>query len=153
MNPPAISALPAAALPASPSGSPVFFRRHSVLPGFSLALGYSVIYFALIVLLPLSAVFLKSATLGWQGFWHVVVNPRVLASFELSFAASLAAAAINLVCGLAFAWVLVRYDCPGKGVLDALVDLPFGLPTAVAGIALLTLAIKSAIEWRTNASG
>ena len=133
------------ALSASPvpaSRVPFLSRRHSVLPGFSLALGYSVIYLALIVLIPLAAVFLKSATLGWDGFWNVVTHPRVLASFKLSFGASLVAAAINLVFGLLFAWVLVRYRFPGKGLVDALIDLPFALPTAVAGISLATLTRK-----------
>lgn len=118
-------------------------RRHSILPGFSLALGYSVVYLALIVLIPLSAVFLKSASVGWDGFWHAVVHPRVLASFRLSFGASLIAAAINAAFGLLFAWVLVRYRFPGRGLVDALVDLPFALPTAVAGIALATLYAKN----------
>jgi len=118
-------------------------RKHSVLPGFSLALGYSVIYLALIVLIPLSAVFLKSASLGLEGFWQTVAHPRVLASFRLSFGASLVAAAINVVFGLLFAWVLVRYRFPGKGLIDTLVDLPFALPTAVAGIALATLYAKN----------
>ena len=116
-----------------------FFRKHSVLPGFSLALGYSVIYLALIVLIPLAAIFLKSSSLGWEGFWNVVTHPRVLASFKLSFGASLIAAAINVLFGLIFAWVLVRYRFPGKRLIDALIDLPFALPTAVAGIALATL--------------
>jgi sulfate transport system permease protein len=115
------------------------FRKHSVLPGFSLALGYSVFYLALIVLIPLAAVFLKSTALGWSGFWHVTTQPRVLASFKLSFGASLIAAAINVVFGLIFAWVLVRYRFPGRRLMDALIDLPFALPTAVAGIALATL--------------
>jgi sulfate/thiosulfate transport system permease protein len=116
-----------------------FFRRHSVLPGFSLALGYSVLYLALIVLIPLAAVFLKSTELGWTGFWQVTTQPRVLASFKLSFGAALIAAAINVVFGLIFAWVLVRYRFPGRRLMDALIDLPFALPTAVAGIALATL--------------
>ena len=120
-----------------------FFRKHSVLPGFSLALGYSVVYLALIVLIPLAAVFFKSATLGWEGFWRVVTQPRVLASFELSFGASLIAAGINVVFGLILAWVLVRYRFPGKRLIDALIDLPFALPTAVAGIALATLYAKN----------
>jgi len=133
---------------ALPSVAPVqrkafFFRKHSVLPGFSLALGYSVVYLALIVLIPLAAVFFKSATLGWEGFWRVVTQPRVLASFELSFGASLIAAGINVVFGLILAWVLVRYRFPGKRLIDALIDLPFALPTAVAGIALATLYAKN----------
>ena len=116
-----------------------FFRKHSVLPGFSLALGYSVLYLALIVLIPLAAVFIKSTELGWAGFWQVTTQARVLASFKLSFGASLIAAAINVVFGLIFAWVLVRYRFPGRRIMDALIDLPFALPTAVAGIALATL--------------
>jgi len=130
-------------LPASAPRRAFFFRKHSVLPGFSLALGYSVIYLALIVLIPLAAVFFKSATLGWEGFWRVVTQPRVLASFELSFGASLIAAGINVVFGLILAWVLVRYRFPGKRLIDALIDLPFALPTAVAGIALATLYAKN----------
>jgi len=130
-------------LPAPAPRRAFFFRKHSVLPGFSLALGYSVIYLALIVLIPLAAVFFKSATLGWAGFWRVVTQPRVLASFELSFGASLIAAGINVVFGLILAWVLVRYRFPGKRLIDALIDLPFALPTAVAGIALATLYAKN----------
>ena len=128
---------------AKPRAQPFFFRKHSVLPGFSLALGYSVIYLTLIVLIPLAAVFLKSAELGFAGFWSAVTHPRVLASFRLSFGASLVAAAINVVFGLIFAWVLVRYRFPGKRLIDALIDLPFALPTAVAGIALATLYAKN----------
>lgn len=114
-------------------------REHSVLPGFPLAMGFTLAYLALIVLIPLSAVFLKSMSLDWPTFWHIVAHPRVLASFRLSFGASLAAAGLNAALGLLFAWVLVRYDFPGKRLVDALVDLPFALPTAVAGIALATL--------------
>lgn len=130
-------------LPAPAPRRAFFFRKHSVLPGFSLALGYSLVYLALIVLIPLAAVFFKSATLGWEGFWRVVTQPRVLASFELSFGASLIAAGINVVFGLILAWVLVRYRFPGKRLIDALIDLPFALPTAVAGIALATLYAKN----------
>ena len=129
------------ALPAVPKA--FFYRRHSVLPGFSLALGYSVIYLALIVLIPLAAVFIKSSELGLAGFWKAVTHPRVLASFELSFGASLIAALINVVFGLIFAWVLVRYRFPGKRLVDALIDLPFALPTAVAGVALATLYARN----------
>ncbi len=113
--------------------------RHSVLPGFNLTLGFSLLYLSLIVLLPLSATFLKSAAPGWEAFWNAVTAPRVLASYRLTFGASLAAACINLVFGLLIAWVLVRYRFPGRRLLDALVDLPFALPTAVAGIALATV--------------
>jgi sulfate transport system permease protein len=107
-----------------------------VLPGFGLAFGYTILYLSLIVLIPLSATFFKSAGLGWDAFWATITAPRVLASLRLSFGASLAAALINAVFGLLVAWVLVRYRFIGRRVCDALVDLPFALPTAVAGIAL-----------------
>jgi sulfate/thiosulfate transport system permease protein len=110
-----------------------------VLPGFPLALGYSLVYLSLIVLIPLGAVFLKTATLTWAEFWAIISEPRVVASYRISFGISLLAAAINAVFGLIFAWVLVRYTFPGKRIVDALVDLPFALPTAVAGIALTAL--------------
>lgn len=113
--------------------------RRSVLPGFGLTLGYTLVYLGLIVLIPLSALFLKSATAGWESFWATVTAPRVMASYQLTFGASLIAAAINLVFGFIVAWVLIRYDLPGKRVIDALVDLPFALPTAVSGIALTTI--------------
>ena len=115
------------------------FKQHSVLPGFGLGLGYSLFWLCLIVLLPLAALVLKSALLGLDTFWATVTTERVLASLRLSFGASLLAAAINAVFGLLVAWVLVRYPFPGKRLIDALVDLPFALPTAVAGIALTTL--------------
>lgn len=111
-------------------------QRHSVLPGFHLSLGYTLLYLSLIVLIPLSATFLKTASLGWQEFWEIVTAPRVLASYRLSFGAALLGAGINAVFGLLVAWILVRYTFPGKRLVDALVDLPFALPTAVAGIAL-----------------
>ena len=114
-------------------------KPHRVLPGFPLALGYTLVYLALIVLIPLSAVFLKSASLNWEQFWAVISAPRVLASYRVSFGLSLLAAAINAVFGLIFAWVLVRYHFPGKRLVDALVDLPFALPTAVAGISLTAI--------------
>ena len=110
-----------------------------VLPGFPLALGYSLVYLSLIVLIPIGAVFLKTATLTWAEFWAIISEPRVVASYRISFGISLIAAAINAVFGLIFAWVLVRYTFPGKRIVDALVDLPFALPTAVAGIALTAL--------------
>ncbi|TVR62745.1 MAG: sulfate ABC transporter permease subunit CysT [Candidatus Competibacteraceae bacterium] len=110
-----------------------------VLPGFPLALGYTLVYLSLIVLIPLGAVFLKTATLTWAEFWAIISEPRVVASYRISFGISLIAAAINAVFGLIFAWVLVRYTFPGKRIVDALVDLPFALPTAVAGIALTAL--------------
>lgn len=111
-------------------------RRPSVLPGFHLALGTTLLYLALIVLIPLSAAFLKTFTLTWPQFIDTVTAPRVLASLRLSFGAALIAALVNAVFGLLLAWVLVRYRFPGARIVDALVDLPFALPTAVAGIAL-----------------
>ncbi|HRD34760.1 MAG TPA: sulfate ABC transporter permease subunit CysT [Rhodocyclaceae bacterium] len=114
-------------------------RQTRVLPGFGLSLGYTLVYLSLIVLIPLAAVFAKTATLSWGEFWQVVTAPRVVATYKLSFGASLLAAAINAVFGLMLAWALVRYQFPGKKIIDALVDLPFALPTAVAGIALTSL--------------
>jgi sulfate/thiosulfate transport system permease protein len=114
-------------------------KRHSVLPGFGLTMGYTVLYLSLIVLVPLSTLAVKSASLGWEAFWATVTAPRVLASYKLTFGASAVAAAINAVFGLCAAWVLARYRFPGQRLVDALVDLPFALPTAVAGIALTTL--------------
>ena len=110
-----------------------------VLPGFGLSLGYTVFYLSLIVLLPLSAMVFKVAGMSWEAFWHAVSAPRVVASYRLSFAASFISAGINAVAGLLVAWVLVRYRFPGKKLIDSLVDLPFALPTAVAGIALTTI--------------
>lgn len=110
-----------------------------LLPGFHLALGYTLLYLALIVLIPLSAAFVKVAGMHWADFWAAVSSPRVLAAYRISFGASLIGALINTVFGLLVAWVLVRYEFPGKRLLDALVDLPFALPTAVAGISLATL--------------
>jgi sulfate transport system permease protein len=114
-------------------------KQRSVLPGFGLTLGFVVLYLSLIVLVPLAALVIKSTSLTWQRFWEIVSDPRVTASYRLSFGASLAAALINTVFGLIVAWVLVRYRFPGKKVVDALVDLPFALPTAVAGIALTSI--------------
>ena len=113
--------------------------RHSVLPGFGLALGYTVLYLSLIVLIPLSAAFIKTASMSWEAFWGTVTAPRVLASFRLSFGAALIAALINAFFGLIVAWVLVRYRFAGKKLIDALVDLPFALPTAVAGMPLTAM--------------
>jgi sulfate transport system permease protein len=110
-----------------------------VLPGFNLALGFALLYLCFIVLIPLSAVFLKTFTVSWGTFVDTVTSPRVVASYRLTFGASLLAALLNAVFGLLVAWILVRYRFPGKRVVDALVDLPFALPTAVAGIALTTL--------------
>ena len=119
--------------------SRTLLRRHSVLPGFDLALGFTLLYLGFVVLIPLSAVFLKTATMTWPAFWETVTSPRVLASYRLTFGTSLAAALLNAGFGLIVAWVLVRYEFPGRRVVDALVDLPFALPTAVAGIALTAL--------------
>ncbi len=114
-------------------------RSHSVLPGFGIALGCTLLYLGIVVLLPLSAAFFKTFTLTWDAFVAAVTAPRVLASLRLSFGAALVAAAINAVFGLLVAWVLVRYRFPGRRLIDALVDLPFALPTAVAGIALTAI--------------
>ncbi|HVL74533.1 MAG TPA: sulfate ABC transporter permease subunit CysT, partial [Noviherbaspirillum sp.] len=113
-------------------------RRGSarVLPGFNLTLGYTIFYLSLIVLIPLTTLAFKTFTLTWPEFWEAVTAPRVLASYRLTFGASLFAATVNLFFGLLVAWVLVRYTFPGKKIVDALVDLPFALPTAVAGISL-----------------
>lgn len=110
-----------------------------VLPGFGLATGFTLLYVSLLVLLPLSTLFLKSATLGWTGFWDAATTPRVLAAYRLTFGASLVGAVVNAVFGAIVAWVLARYSFPGRRLADALVDLPFALPTAVAGIALTSL--------------
>ena len=123
--------------------SRTLLRRHSVLPGFDLALGFTLLYLGFIVLIPLSAAFLKTATMTWPAFWDTVTSPRVLASYRLTFGASFAAALLNVVAGLMVAWVLVRYEFPGRRIVDALVDLPFALPTAVAGIALTALYAKN----------
>jgi len=114
-------------------------RARRILPGFGLSLGYTVVYLSLLVLIPLSAVFLRSLGLGWGHLWHAVAAPRVIASLRLSFGASLIAALLNAVFGLLLAWVLVRYRFPFRRIIDALLDLPFALPTAVAGIALTAL--------------
>jgi sulfate/thiosulfate transport system permease protein len=119
--------------------SKTLLRRHSVLPGFDLALGLTLLYLSLIVLIPLSATFIRTTSLTWGGFLDAVATPRVMASYKLTFGASLLAALINAVFGLLVAWVLVRYQFFGRRMVDALVDLPFALPTAVAGIALTGL--------------
>jgi sulfate transport system permease protein len=111
-------------------------KRRNILPGFGLSLGYTLLYLSLIVLIPLSAAFIKTTELSWQEFWTIVTAPRVVASYKLTFGASLIGALLNAVFGLLTAWILVRYTFPGKKIIDALVDLPFALPTAVAGIAL-----------------
>ncbi len=114
-------------------------RARAVLPGFGLTLGCSLLYLGLIVLIPLSALVLRTLSLSWPQFWEAVTSPRVLASYRLTFGASFIAASVNAVFGLLVAWVLVRYSFPGRKIVDALVDLPFALPTAVAGISLTAL--------------
>jgi sulfate transport system permease protein len=123
----------------------IIFKKRSILPGFGMTLGFTVSYLCLIVLIPLSATFLKAASLTWPRFWHIISDPRAVASYRVSFGASFIAALINLVFGLLVAWVLVRYTFPGRRLVDSLVDLPFALPTAVAGIALT--AIYSSHGW------
>ena len=130
-------AAPLPATAAAPSASRGGSRK--VLPGFNLTLGYTLFYLCLIVLIPLSALVFKTFTLSWDQFWAAVTSPRVLASYRLTFGASFIAALVNVVFGLLVAWVLVRYQFPGKRIVDALVDLPFALPTAVAGISLTAL--------------
>ena len=120
-------------------------RRPSVIPGFGPTLGLTLAYLSLIVLIPLAAMFLRTATLSWAEFWHIATDARVLAALRLSFGAAFAAALLNLVMGTLVAWVLVRYEFPGKRVLDAVVDLPFALPTAVAGIALAAIYAPNGI--------
>ena len=114
-------------------------KHNNVLPGFKLSLGFTIFYLSLIVLIPLSAAFIKTSTLNFHEFWVAVASPRVVASYKLTFGASLIGASINGVFGLLTAWVLTRYTFPGKRIIDALVDLPFALPTAVAGIALTAI--------------
>ncbi|NYT86038.1 sulfate ABC transporter permease subunit CysT [Pollutimonas harenae] len=123
-------------LNSQPARSAAPFR---VIPGFNLTLGFTLLYLSLIVLIPLSAVFLKTFTLSWSDFWETITAPRVVASYKLSFGAAFLAAMVNVVFGTLVAWVLVRYRFFGKKIIDALVDLPFALPTAVAGIALTAL--------------
>ena len=115
----------------------------SAIPGFGLSIGFAMTYLSLIVLIPLSSVFFKSSSLGWAHFWAAATTPRVLASYRLTIGASLAAAGINTIAGLLVAWVLARYEFPGRRFVDAVVDLPFALPTAVAGIALTSLYVRN----------
>ena len=118
-------------------------QRSRVLPGFGLSLGFTLAYISFIVLIPLSAVFIKSLGIGWDGLWEILTSERILKSLQLSFSAALIAATVNVIFGLLLAWCLVRYSFPGKRIVDALVDLPFALPTAVAGIALTSLYAKN----------
>ncbi|QDC00119.1 sulfate ABC transporter permease subunit CysT [Mesorhizobium sp. 8] len=115
------------------------FRQPSVIPGFGLTLGFSLAYLTLIILIPLSGLAWRSAALGWADFWRIALDRRTLHALEISFGTALIAAAVNVVFGTIVAWVLVRYRFPGRRIVDAMVDLPFALPTAVAGIALTTL--------------
>jgi sulfate/thiosulfate transport system permease protein len=117
----------------------LLLKKRTILPGFGLSLGYTVLYLSIIVLIPLSAIFFKTATLTWDVFVETITDPLVMAAYRLTFGASLIAALINAVFGFLVAWILVRYKFPGKQIVDALVDLPFALPTAVAGIALTTI--------------
>lgn len=121
------------------------FRQPSVIPGFGLTLGFTLTYFSLIILVPLVALVLRSAGLGWGGFWAAALDARVLASLRTSFVTALIAAGINVVFGTLIAWVLVRYRFPGRRIFDAMVDLPFALPTAVAGIALTAIYAPNGI--------
>ena len=124
---------------AATASPPVRWRNPSALPGFGLSLGFTLFYLSAIVLIPLAALIIRPWSLGFDGIWHILTDHRVLAALRLSFGGAAVAAGINAVFGLIVAWVLVRYRFPGKSLLDALVDLPFALPTAVAGIALSTL--------------
>jgi sulfate transport system permease protein len=119
----------------------IAFRRPSVLPGFGVTLGFTLFYLSLIVLLPLMALAMRTSDLTWSAFVEIVTAPRVVAAFRLSFGTSLVAATINTVFGFIVAWVLVRYPFPGRRLVDAMVDLPFAMPTAVSGIALTTLFV------------
>jgi sulfate/thiosulfate transport system permease protein len=114
-------------------------KTRSTLPGFPLTLGYTVFYLSLIVLIPLSLLFFKTSTMGWSAFWSTISDPRTLAAYRLSFGAAFVAALINVFFGFIIAWVLARYSFSGKRIIDALIDFPFALPTAVAGIALTAL--------------
>jgi sulfate transport system permease protein len=118
-------------------------KRLSVIPGFGLTMGYTLFYLSVIVLIPLAALLLKTSGMGWDAFWKAALNPRVVASYKLTFGASLVAAVVNAVLGFVVAWTLVRYKFPGRRLLDAIVDLPFALPTAVSGIALTAIYSKN----------
>ncbi|MBN2309432.1 MAG: sulfate ABC transporter permease subunit CysT [Candidatus Hydrogenedentes bacterium] len=120
-------------------------RRSNIIPGFGLTMGFTLTYLSLLVLIPLSTLYVKASALGWEDLWGTVTSPRALAAYKLSFGASFAAAGVNTVCGFLVAWVLVRYCFPGKAFIDAVVDLPFALPTAVAGISLT--AVYSETGW------
>ena len=123
----------------------ITLKRRAILPGFGITMGFTLTYLGLIVIIPLSTLFLRTAAMGWDDIWQTISGPRALAAFKLSFGASFVAAGLNAVFGLIVAWVLVRYPFPGRALVDALVDLPFALPTAVAGISLT--AIYAANGW------
>jgi sulfate/thiosulfate transport system permease protein len=122
---------------------PTKTKKRNVIPGFGLTMGYTLLYLSIIVLIPLAALFLKTGGMGWEAFWKAVWNPRVIASYKLTFGASLVAATVNAFIGFVIAWTLVRYRFPGRRLLDAIVDLPFALPTAVSGIALTAVYSKN----------
>ena len=142
-----MSAAITAAQPGAVDRAPEPRRRAArrVLPGFRLTLTYTLLYLCLIVLIPLSALLFKTFSMTWDQFWFAVSGPRAVASYRLTFGASLFAAVVNLVFGLLLAWVLVRYTFPGKRLVDALVDLPFALPTAVAGISLTAILAENPV--------
>lgn len=121
----------------------MFGKKKSILPGFGISLGYTIFYLSIIVIIPIAGLFVKTYALSFQEFWDVITEPRVIASYKLSFGTSFLAALVNSIFGLLIAWVLVRYDFFGKKIIDALVDLPFALPTAVAGITLATIYSKN----------
>jgi len=115
------------------------FKRPSVIPGFGMALGLTLTWLTLLILIPLSGLAVRSSALGWEQFWSIAFDQRILNALRISFGSAFIAATINAIFGIILAWVLVRYRFPGKRVIDAMVDLPFALPTAVAGIALAAL--------------
>ncbi|NJD04522.1 MAG: sulfate ABC transporter permease subunit CysT [Ruminiclostridium sp.] len=123
----------------NPAIKPLKLKQQSVIPGFGITMGFSLTYLVLLVLIPVSMVFLNSANIGFAKFWEIASSERVLASLKISFGTSFLAALVNVIFGLLIAWVLVRYTFPGKKIMDGLIDLPFALPTAVAGISLTTL--------------
>ncbi len=123
----------------------VNWKQRSIIPGFGISMGFTLVYLSLLVLIPLSVLFLKTSTMGWSNFWQTILEPRVVASYKLSLFASFIAALINAVFGVLVAWVLTRYNFPGRRIVDGLVDLPFALPTAVAGISLT--AVFSVNGW------
>ena len=118
-------------------------KKRSVLPGFGITLGYTIFYLSIIVLIPLAGLFIQSSVLSWQQMWDTITDPRVIASYRVTFLSAFYAAVVNAVFGMLLAWVLVRYQFPGKKLIDGIIDLPFALPTAVAGIALTTIYAKN----------